>query len=136
MTGRTDVPQLAGWRRNLLRLAYAPLAFGLALVQLPMLAGLGPDRDLMDGVVTAMLSALCLLSFIGLVRPVRVLPVLLFEVVWKLLWLALVGIPAWLGGPMDAELSETFFACALVLPLMLLIPWDHVWRVISIRTAA
>ncbi len=90
-----------------------------------MLSELGPDWDIMDGVVLCMLSALCLLSFIGLFRPISMLPLLLFEVLWKLLWLSFVGIPAWRSGTMDPSMAETLFACSLVIPIILLVPWDH-----------
>ena len=116
---------LPRWRLNLLRAAYAPLAIGLALIQLPLLASLGPATETMEAVVICMLSALCLLSFIGLLRPLTMLPLLLFEVLWKLLWLALVGIPAWLAGPLTESIAANLFACALVVPIILLIPWDR-----------
>ncbi len=118
--------ELSRLRLNLLRLAYAPLAFGLAMIQLPLLAEIGPDWEIMHGVVICMLSALCLLSFVGLFRPVAMLPLLLFEVLWKLLWLSLVGVPAWLNGPLDPSIAGNLFACALVAPIILLVPWDFV----------
>jgi len=72
-------------RTNMLRFAYVPLAFGLAAVQLPLLAQLGSQTEIMEGAVTAMLSALCILSFVGLWRPIAMLPLLVFEVLWKAL---------------------------------------------------
>ena len=119
---------LSRLRLNLLRLAYVPLAFGLAAVQLPQLADLGPQTEIMQGAVTAMLSALCLLSFVGLWRPVAILPLLVFEVLWKALWMALVGVPAFMAGPLDPSISETMFACALVVPIIALVPWGFAFR--------
>ena len=40
-----------------------------------------------------MLTAMSILAFLGLRYPVKMLPVLLFESAWKLLWLALVAVP-------------------------------------------
>ena len=100
-------------------------------MQLPQLVTLGPDQEVMQGAVTAMLSALCILSFIGLWRPVAMLPLLVFEVLWKALWIALVGIPAILAGPLDPSIAETLFACALVIPIVLLVPWGFVLRRIA-----
>ncbi len=128
MTSEQSTPQLGRLRINLLRLAYAPLALGLAVVQLPLLAEVGPDWDVMESAVTAMLSALCLLSFVGLFRPLTMLPLLLFETLWKILWLALVGIPAWFAGPLDPSIAATMFACAFVIPIVILVPWDFVIR--------
>lgn len=126
MTDLDTKPKLGRLRLNLLRLAYLPLALGLALAQLPLLAELGPDWEIMHGAVVCMLSSLCLLSFVGLFRPITMLPLLLFEVVWKVIWLALVGLPAWQIGPLDASMAETLFACALVVPIIILVPWDFV----------
>lgn len=127
MTGeQAKIRKLGKLRTNLLRLAYVPLAVGLAIFQLPMLAEIGPEWEIMHGVVVCMLSALCLLSIIGLFRPVTMLPILLFEVVWKILWLGLVGLPAWISGSATSDIMENLFACALVLPIIALIPWDHV----------
>lgn len=114
-------------RLTLLRLAYVPLALGLAWFQLPQLASLGPGTQIMDGVVTSMLGALCLLSFIGLFRPIVMLPLLMFEVMWKLIWLALVGIPASMAGPLRGEMAANLFAVALIVPIIALIPWDFVF---------
>ena len=114
---------LSPWRTNLLRAAYAPLAVGLAVFQLPLLTQLGPQTDVMEGFVTCMLAALCILSFIGLARPIAMLPLLLFEVAWKVLWLVLIALPAWYSGTIDETLAENLFAVALVAPIILLIPW-------------
>ena len=85
----------------------------------------------MDGVVICMLSTLCLLSWIGLFRPLLMLPLLGVEILWKLLWLGLVALPAWRAGAMSPAISANLFACALVFPIMACVPWDFVWRKLS-----
>ncbi len=119
---------LSGWRINLLRLAYAPLVLGLAVFQLPLLAEIGTDRDIMHGIVVCMLSALCLLSIVGLFRPIAMLPLLMFEIAWKALWLVFVALPAWRAGPVPPAIAENLFAVALVVPIIALVPWDFVFR--------
>ena len=57
----------------------------------------------MGGVVDCLLTALSLLAFLGLRYPTRMLPVLIFETVWKIIWLSVVGIPAVLEGNVDSE---------------------------------
>jgi hypothetical protein len=57
------------------------------------------------------------------------LPVLLFELVWKVLWLLASGIPAWRGPGLDDYAFALFVPCiaaAIVVPVI--IPWDVVYR--------
>lgn len=124
----TGLGGLKRWRLILLRIAYLPLAVGLALVQLPLLANLGPNSEIMGSTVICMLSALCLLSFVGLLKPIEMLPLLAFEVLWKVLWLGLVGIPAWRSGPLTPDMAESVFACALIVIIVPLVPWDFAFR--------
>lgn len=121
-------PALTGTRLTLLRLAYLPLVLGLAIIQLPLLLQLGPSYELMHGVVICMLSALCLLSVVGLFRPIAMLPVLAFEIVWKVLWLSLVALPAWQTGPLPPDIAGNLFACALVVPIVAMVPWTFAFR--------
>jgi hypothetical protein len=69
-----------------------------------------------------------LLAFLGLRYPVKLLPVLLFESAWKLLWLGLVALPMAVDGDLDAATSDTVFNCSLVVLILLVIPWRYVWR--------
>jgi len=46
--------------------------------------------------------------------PIQLLPLLVFETLWKLIWLAAVGVPALMAGDMDAEMSRLFFMGMLV----------------------
>jgi hypothetical protein len=59
--------------------------------------------------------------------PLRMLPILLFELVWKLIWVAAFGLPVYLQGGADAYATETLVAClAGVVLVPPVIPWGHV----------
>ena len=114
---------LSPFRRLLLVACYLLLAVGLAVTALlPLLQGQA-HAPLMDGVVNALLSALGLLAVVGLFAPVRLIPLLVFELLWKALWVASVAIPRWVTGTLDADIQATLFACAFAIPFAFIIPW-------------
>jgi hypothetical protein len=114
-------------RLHLMRGGYLLMGVGLALVKWPLL----PDANslpLYEGVTLCLLTAMSLLAFLGLRYPVKLLPLLLFESVWKILWLALVALPKAATGELDAATSDTVFSCSLVVLILAVIPWRYVWR--------
>lgn len=126
VTSPDRLAELPLWRLHLLRAGYAVLGIGLAVVQWPALADPDGPPPLMEGVVTCMLVALSVLALLGLRYPVRMLPVLLFESAWKLIWLAVVALPLWTGDGMDAATREVAVACLWVVIVLAVIPWRHV----------
>lgn len=83
---------------------------------------------LFEGVVVCLLTALSVLALPGVRYPVDLLPVLLFEAAWKLLWLAVVALPAVVGGDVDTAVQGVIVSCALVVVILVVIPWRHVWQ--------
>lgn len=81
----------------------------------------------MEGVARALLAAVAILAAIGIRYPLKMLPVLMFELAWKSIWLVAIGLPAQAAGPLDADMSETFKACAVgVVLFALVMPWPYV----------
>jgi hypothetical protein len=123
----TTGSQLSLARLHLMRAGYLLMGVGLVLVKWPLL----PDAHslpLYEGVTLCLLTAMSLLAFLGLRHPVKLLPVLLFESVWKLLWLALVALPQAVSGDLDAATTDVLVNCSLVVLILAVIPWGHVWR--------
>ena len=120
--------ELATWRVNLLRAGYLLLIVGLGLTVWPSIINSAqawaPDR----GVIVIMLGALSLLALVGLNHPVRMLPLLFWEITWKALWLLRVAFPLWVGGRLDAAVIETAMECLMAVLIALVIPWDYVLR--------
>jgi hypothetical protein len=55
------------------------------------------------------------------------LPLLLFEWLWKVIWVCASAIPMWLGPGLDAYASESLFACLMGVVLVpLALPWGYV----------
>ena len=114
------------WRLHLLRAMYALVVFGLATVVWPQFFGRTEPWPLAGGVKACMLVAFSLLALLGLRYPLQMLPILLWELVWKTIWLAVVAAPLWLSGRMDEGTLGTAIECSLVVLVALAIPWRHV----------
>src|SRR3954465_8368184 len=104
-----EVAELPLWRLHLMRAGYLFMGVGLALVKWPLVIGYDAATPLYEGVVAVLLTAMSLLAFLGLRYPVRLLPILLFEVLWKLIWLFVVALPAVQAGDVDDALGGLIF---------------------------
>ena len=125
--GTTTAAQLSLTRLHLMRLGYLVMAVGLALTKWPLLVDGSRPWPLMEGVVTCMLVALSVLAFVGLRHPVKMLPVLLFDLAWKVIWVAVVALPLWVGDQLDPATAEVFTSCLVVLIVLAVIPWRYVF---------
>ncbi len=119
---------IAPWRLNLLRAVYLLMAVGSGWLNWSQILDSGREWELMQGVVTCMLGAMALLAVLGLFQPLRMLPLLFWEMTWKLIWLARVALPQALSGNMDPGVEANLFPVGLVVIILLAMPWDHVWR--------
>jgi hypothetical protein len=80
------------------------------------------------GMILGFTGGLWVMSFLGLRYPLQMLPILLFEFVWKTLWLLRFGLPQWLAGRDDPQLSEDLILIGGGPLFALVIPWGYVWR--------
>jgi len=116
-------------RLYLLRAMYLLIAMGLAVTVWPYIVS-PPNLTAGPGsVIRALLGALAVLSLLGLRYPLQMLPLLLFELLWKVIWAVASAIPMWLGPGLDEYASETLFACLIGVVLVpIVIPWGYVAR--------
>ena len=115
-------------RLYLLRAAYLILFVGLALMIWPLILFHDDNVPNMNTAVRSLLGAVCLLSGLGLRYPLKMLPVLLFELLWKTIWILSFGLPLWLKGRLTGDLAETMFNCLFTVILVPLIPWDYIFH--------
>lgn len=109
-----------------LRGGYLLMGLGLALVKWPLLPG-ASTLPLYEGVTLCLLTAMSLLALLGLRHPVAMLPVLVFEAAWKVLWLGLVALPNVVAGTLDPAMTAVVVNCSLVVVIIAVIPWRQVW---------
>jgi hypothetical protein len=84
-------------------------------------------------VILSVLSATALLAVVGIRYPIKMLPLLFFELVWKSIWILVFGLPRLLSGGLDPSVSfggtETLIACLVGIVLVpLAIPWGYVFK--------
>ena len=89
---------------------------------------LDPD-PVARGMTISMLGGLWVLAPLALRYPLRMVPIFLYEFVWKSIWLLAFGLPQWLAGRVDPQLSKDLFEIgAFPFVFGLIIPWGYVWR--------
>jgi hypothetical protein len=145
--GTTAALRVSLPRLYLLRFGYLLVAVGIAVTKWPLLINHEVPWPLFEGVETCMLVALSLLAFLGLRYPLQMLPILLFELAWKFIWVAVVVLPLWITNQMDPATLKVFYSCLVVLIVLAVIPWRYVvaqyvtkqgdrWRSDGSRTAS
>jgi hypothetical protein len=116
-------------RLYVLRAAYLFAALGQFAVFWPGLLDHSADWALRNGDTSAMLCGLAPLMALGVRYPLRMLPLLLFELTWKALWLVAIYLPLARAGQVDDATRESRFAVVLgIVVCVIAIPWGHVWR--------
>ena len=113
------------WRLYVLRaVPVLAIPWGLDLV-----SGIIAAEPTARGMVNSLLVGLWLMSLLALRYPLQMLPIFLFEFVWKTVWLLAFGLPQWLSGAGSPRLSEDLVSIG-VFPFVMavVIPWGFVWR--------
>ena len=124
--------EVSTFRLYILRAMYVFTVVGLAIEKLPALlnpASLSPG----DSVVLSVLGATALLAVLGIRYPLKMLPLLFFEFVWKAIWILVFGLPLLLSGGLNPNVSfggtETLIACLVGVVLVpLVMPWGYVLK--------
>src|SRR5512141_812007 len=112
-------------RLYVLRAMYLLLVIGGAVFFLPQLFSHEPTAR---GVIPCMLGAVWVLACFGLRYPLQMLPILLFELVWKTIWLVDFGLPQKSAGVSTTQFNGDFQAIVLGPVLVILvIPWGYVF---------
>jgi hypothetical protein len=121
-----DVREVSLTRLYVLRAAYLLLVIGLGVMILPAIFNHEPAAR---GVIPSLLCGVWLLAFVGLKLPLRMLPLLMFEFVWKAAWLLAFGLSQWSSGQRPPTFAEDVFNIGFGIVLMpIVIPWGYVWR--------
>lgn len=115
------------FRLYLLRATYLLLVVAVGAMIWPLLLDSPEATEHFRGVTWCLLGTVALLALLGLRYPLKMLPLLFFELVWKTIWLLTVGLPMRSSGQLEGAFRETWVANVMGLVIFLLaIPWDYV----------
>jgi hypothetical protein len=110
-----------------LRAAYLLVSVGMGSQVWPIAIAHTNELANIHGARFAMLAGLSAMTLLGLRYPVKMLPLLLFEVTWKLIYLAAFALPLWLADDISeataGNISAVFWGVLIVIPM---IPWRYV----------
>ena len=111
-----------------LRICYLILAVGLGLYMWPIVIHHTPDLAVAHGIQCSLFAGLGLTAVLGLRYPVQMLPLLLFEFIWKTIYLVAFALPLWSAHQVTAAAAQDIRACLMVVIFIPLIPWRYVAR--------
>ncbi|MBC3935813.1 hypothetical protein H8K47_10620 [Undibacterium sp. CY7W] len=119
----------------------------MRLVYILMLCFLGKDSwshilahqgawEAADGMAWSVWAAFSSLALLGFLHPVKMIPLLLFEVFYKVLWLSIVAYPLWKSNTLVGSAVEGMTDAFLwvILPIVVL-PWAYIFKSYILNTS-
>ena len=74
-------------------------------------------------------AAFSTLAILGLLHPLKMIPILLMEIFYKTMWLILVPLPLWRAGTLAGSPAEAMtYVFIPVVIVYLILPWGYVFR--------
>jgi len=124
-----SVSDVSTLRLFLLRAMYAFMFVGLALARWPGILNPPAGISNAETVVGSVLGAISLLALLGIRYPIKMLPLLFFELLWKVLWMAMWGVQLWSAEQLAPDSEQTLISTLVGVVLVpLAVPWGYVFR--------
>lgn len=109
-----------------LKLFFAMMFFMMGGTAWTELINNSENWELMESVTWCMWVAYATLSGIGIYNTLKMLPIFLFMIFYKILWLLIVAYPLWkTGNLMDSPFEETTYIFLMALIPLLFFPWMY-----------
>jgi len=118
--------EVSKFRLYLMRALYLLMFIGQGMIQFPQIFHHAHPLTMWHGVGSCMLAAMALLAALGIRYPLQMLPLLLFELVWKAMWVFAVALPMWISHSMDPDTLDVAPSILLGVILPFIIPWPYV----------
>ena len=121
--------ELPLYRLYVMRAAYLVLGLLQGAHTWPAIVHHARPWDYWHGIGMSFFGALTLLSLLGVRYPVRMMPLLIFELVWKTIWVLAAWLPPYLGHTLDSDTADLFVQISPALVIVpLVLPWGYVWK--------
>ena len=133
VSSRAVAPEISLFWLYTLRVAYLIMAVGLGVFVWPSVIRHTNQFAIAHGVQVAMLAGLGAIAALGLRYPVQMLPLLLFEVTWKAIYLVAFAYPMWSAHQITPAMAEDVKAVSMVVILLPLIPWRYVFTHYAVK---
>jgi hypothetical protein len=127
VASRVTLSEVSLFRLYTLRAAYLVMAAGLGMYIWPAVIHHTNEFAATEGIRFALLAGLGATAALGLRYPVKMLPLLLFELVWKAIYLIAFALPLWSAHQINAATAEDIKAVLMVVIFIPLIPWRYVF---------
>jgi hypothetical protein len=106
---------------------YLLIAVGLGSMIWPIIVGYTKPLAHMHSVALALLGALSALAWLGVRYPLKMLPLLFFELTWKVIWLVAMALPLWRSNQLEGAMMQTAIECLVGVVLVpIVLPWRYI----------
>jgi len=119
--------EISLFRLYTLRVFYFVMAAGIGVYYWPSVIHHTSEFATTRGVEYAMLAGLGAVAILGLRYPVQMVPILLFELTWKAIYLLAFALPLWSAGQITASAATDIQAVLLVVIFIPCVPWRYVF---------
>ena len=121
--------ELPLYRLYVLRAAYLVIGLAQGSRTWPAILHHARPWDFWQSVGMSFFGALTLLCLLGVRYPVRMMPLLIFEFTWKLIWVLAAWLPSYLAHALTPDIADSFggiFPGVVIVPLVL--PWGYILK--------
>lgn len=113
----------------LLRVLYLLMFVGVGIETWGRLINHEGPWDHTKAVAVCVWAAYPTLGLLGLLQPLRWLPIVIFMIAYKTMWIVFVALPLWRAGTLAASPAAEMAGVFVWAPVVaLIVPWGYVWR--------
>ena len=84
--------------------------------------------DFIGGIAFSIYAAYSVLMLLGVLIPLRMLPLVLLQLLYKSIWIVGIGIPLWRAGHGNTVVGTMRFFAIIVVVDLIVIPWRYVFE--------
>jgi hypothetical protein len=128
VTAPAALPDVSLFRLYTLRVAYFILAAGLGAYIWPSVIHHTSEFAITHGIEFGLLAGLGATALLGFRYPLQMLPLLLFELIWKSIYLIAFALPLWSAHQINEAAAADIRSVLMVVIFIPLIPWRYVFR--------